>query len=80
MIRHFEPLREREFRILFTGRLVSLVGNGVAPIGLAFAVFELGGSGTELGLVLAASTVPQLVFLVAAGSGPTACRATSSSS
>ncbi len=62
-----EPLREREFRILFTGRLVSLVGNAVAPIALAFAVFELGGSGTDLGLVLAASTVPQLVFLLVGG-------------
>jgi MFS family permease len=62
-----EPLGEREFRLLFTGRLVSLVGNAVAPIALAFAVFELDGSGTELGLVLAASTVPQLVFLVVGG-------------
>jgi MFS family permease len=60
------PLAEREFRLLFTGQLVSLLGTAVAPIALAFAVLDLTGSKTDLGIVLAANWVPQL-FLVLFG-------------
>jgi hypothetical protein len=35
------PLREREFRLLFTGRTISLVGSAIAPVALAFAVLDL---------------------------------------
>jgi hypothetical protein len=38
------PLRHREFRLLFLGRLVSFAGSAMAPIALAFGVLELGGS------------------------------------
>jgi predicted MFS family arabinose efflux permease len=60
------PLAGREFRLLFTGQLVSLLGTAVAPIALAFAVLDLTGSKTDLGIVLAANWVPQL-FLVLFG-------------
>ncbi|HEY7706204.1 MAG TPA: MFS transporter [Gaiellaceae bacterium] len=63
----FAPLREREFRLLFAGRIVSLAGNAFAPIALAFAVLELDGSATDLGVVLAAGTIPQLVFFLVGG-------------
>ena len=46
------PLREREFRLLFAGRVVSFAGSAMAPIALAFGVIELGGSAGDLGLVL----------------------------
>ena len=62
-----EPLHERAFRVLFVGRVISMLGSAVAPIGLAFGVLQLGGSATELGLVLAASMAPQLVFLLVGG-------------
>jgi MFS family permease len=39
----------------------------MAPIALAFAVIDLTGSRTDLGLVLAARTVPQVVFLLIGG-------------
>ncbi|MBA2475760.1 MAG: MFS transporter, partial [Actinobacteria bacterium] len=59
---------ERDFRLLFLGRLVSLLGSAVAPIALSFAVLDdLGGSASDLGLVLAASTVPTIVFLLVGG-------------
>ncbi|MDU0288767.1 MFS transporter [Saccharothrix longispora] len=61
------PLREKPFRIYFAGRLVSTLGSTVAPIALAFAVLDLSGSATDLGLVLAAGVVPQLLFLLVGG-------------
>ncbi|MDQ3161333.1 MAG: MFS transporter, partial [Actinomycetota bacterium] len=61
------PLREREFRLLFAGRTVSLLGNAIAPVALAFAVLDLTGSKTDLGLILAAREIPLVVFLLAGG-------------
>jgi predicted MFS family arabinose efflux permease len=61
------PLRERDFRLLFLGRTVSLFGTAFAPIALAFAVLDIGGSATDLGLVVAASALPQVVFILAGG-------------
>jgi MFS family permease len=60
------PLRQREFRLLFTGQLISLAGTAMAPIALAFAVLDLG-SKSELGFVLAAGWAPQIVFILVGG-------------
>jgi MFS family permease len=62
-----EPLRAREFRLLFLGRIISFTGSAMAPVALAFAVLELTGSKTDLGLVLAARSIPQIVFLLVGG-------------
>ncbi|HYX89290.1 MAG TPA: MFS transporter [Gaiellaceae bacterium] len=61
------PLAEREFGLLFGGQLVSLLGTAVAPIALAFAVLDLTGSKTDLGLVLAANWAPQLALILFGG-------------
>jgi ribosomal protein L11 methyltransferase len=61
------PLSERPFFLLFTGRTISLLGSTVAPVALAFAVIDLTGSPSDLGLVLAASFLPQILFLVVGG-------------
>ncbi len=61
------PLREREFRLLFIGRGTAVLGNAIAPVALAFAVLEITGSKTDLGLVLAARSLPQVVFLLVGG-------------
>jgi hypothetical protein len=61
------PLREREFRLLFGARVTSFLGNAMAPVALAFAVLDLTGSKSDLGFVLAARQVPQLVFLLFGG-------------
>jgi MFS family permease len=61
------PLAERPFLILFVGRTVSMLGSAIAPVGLAFAVIELTGSPSDLGLVLAATFIPQVVFLLIGG-------------
>jgi MFS family permease len=60
-------LAEREFRLLFVGQLVSLLGTAVAPIALAFAVLDLTGSKSDLGFVLAAAWVPQLLLVLFGG-------------
>ena len=61
------PLAEREFRLLFLGRTVSLFGSAFAPVALAFAVLDLTGSASDLGLVVAAGVVPQIFFLLVGG-------------
>jgi predicted MFS family arabinose efflux permease len=61
------PFRLRDFRLLFAGELISLLGTAVAPIALAFAVLDLTGSATDLGYVLAAGWAPQVVFILVGG-------------
>jgi MFS family permease len=61
------PLGEREFRFLFLGRTTSFVGNAFANVALAFAVLDLTGSKADLGFVLAARTIPQVLFLLVGG-------------
>ena len=55
------------FRLLFAGRTVSSFGDRLVPVALAFAVLDLTGSVTDLGLVLAAQTVPLLAFVLLGG-------------
>jgi MFS family permease len=61
------PFGQREFRLLFVGRTTSFVGGAFANVALAFAVLELTGSKADLGYVLAARSVPQVIFLLAGG-------------
>jgi MFS family permease len=61
------PLGERNFRLYFLGRTTSLVGSSFANVALAFAVLDLTGSKADLGLVLAARSIPQILFLLVGG-------------
>jgi MFS family permease len=61
------PLGQREFRLLFLGRTTSLVGTAFANVALAFAVLDLTGSKADLGYVLAARSLPQVLFLLVGG-------------
>ena len=65
--RRLGALQERDFRLLFLGRTVSLFGSALAPVALAFAVLDLTGSASDLGLVLAAASLPQVLFLLVGG-------------
>lgn len=59
-----EVLRNSTFRRLFWSRAISNVGNGVAPIALAFGVLALpGASPTSLSIVLAAQAIPLVLML-----------------
>ncbi|MET8912397.1 MFS transporter [Micromonospora sp. NPDC004551] len=61
------PLRYRAFRYLAAGRLVNMLGNGVAPIALAFAVLDLTGSVRDLGLVVGARSLMTVLFVLFGG-------------
>jgi predicted MFS family arabinose efflux permease len=61
------PLAERQFRLLFSGQALSVIGDGIAPIAIAFAVLDLTGSPTDLGLVLTAGYLPLVAFLLIGG-------------
>lgn len=60
-------LRVREFRLLFLAQAVSLLGDRMVSIALAFAVLSLGGSPAEVGLVLAFRMVPLVGTLLVGG-------------
>src|SRR5712691_10641160 len=60
-------LREREFRLLFLGQTASLLGDGVVPGALSFAVLNLTGSVADLGFVLAARSAPLAAFMLVGG-------------
>src|SRR4051812_4912050 len=60
-------LHNRNFRLLFAARAVSYLGTYLAPIAVAFAVLDLGGSATEVGLSFAAWTVAQVAALALGG-------------
>jgi MFS family permease len=54
------------FRLLFWGQALSVIGDRITPVAIAFAVLGLG-SPTDLGLVLAAGGVPFALFALAGG-------------
>jgi len=53
-----ELLKLRDYRNVFIAQSVSVFGDGITPVALTFAVLDLTGSGTDLGLVLAAQSLP----------------------
>lgn len=53
--------------MLLAGSTVSPFGDRLVPVALAFAVLDLTGSVTDLGLVLAAQTIPLVVFVSLGG-------------
>lgn len=60
-------LSERPFRLLLLGQGVSAIGDGIVVVALAFAVLDLTGSVRDLGFVLAAQTVPLVLFVLVGG-------------
>ena len=69
MFSEFEKLwANRAFRLLITARFISNIGNGMAPIALAFGVLSLpGATATSLSYVTASQMVPIVVFLLVGG-------------
>jgi DHA3 family tetracycline resistance protein-like MFS transporter len=61
------PLREREFRLLWSGMCVSLLGDGAFLVALAWQVYALSDAATAMSLVGIAMTVPTIVFLLIGG-------------
>jgi len=59
--------RHGSFRWLVAGTTVNSLGNAISPIALAFAVLDLGGSATQLGLVVAVYAVADLIAVLGGG-------------
>ncbi|PRY35148.1 MFS transporter [Umezawaea tangerina] len=62
------PLRRPAFRWFFLGRSVSLLGGSMTSVALAFAVLQASGRAGDLAVVLAAATVPLVLFVLVGGS------------
>ena len=60
-------MADRNFRLLFAGRTVSYFGTYLAPIAVAFAILDLHGSATAVGLSFAAWTLAQVSMLAFGG-------------
>lgn len=61
------PLRSAPFRALASARVVSVLGGAIAPVALAFAVLDLTGSATDLGIVVGARSLANVAFLLLGG-------------
>jgi DHA3 family tetracycline resistance protein-like MFS transporter len=61
------PLRHRDFRLLWTGMCVSLMGDGVFLVAMAWQVYELSNAPAALSMVGIAMTVPTIVLLLLGG-------------
>jgi hypothetical protein len=57
----------REFRLLFFSHTISVLGDRMVGIALAFAVLDLGGGATEVGIVIACWILPLVATLLIGG-------------
>jgi len=61
------PLRYRDFRVLWAGMTISLVGDGVFLIAIAWESYALWNAPAALSIVGIGMTVPTIVFLLLGG-------------
>jgi MFS family permease len=61
------PLRHRDFRLLWSGMAVSLVGDGIFLIAVAWETYVLWNAPAALSIVGIGMTVPTVVFLLVGG-------------
>jgi MFS family permease len=62
-----EPLRHRDFRLLWIGQSVSMLGNGIYSVALPFQILQLGGTPLQLGTGFTFFSVAQLLTLLFGG-------------
>ena len=61
------PLRHRDFRLLFWGRLVSFMGSQITYVAVPYQVYQLTHSPLLVGLLGVAELVPVLVLSMLGG-------------
>jgi MFS family permease len=66
-LRLSRPLAQRDFRLLWIGETVSLLGDQCYFVALPFVVLDLTGSGLALGTVLMAAAIPRAGFMLFGG-------------
>jgi MFS family permease len=62
-----QPLRLRDFRLVFTGESISLIGDQFHFVALAWLALQLTGSGLALGTVLMVAAIPRAIFMLLGG-------------
>ncbi|TCO33154.1 putative MFS family arabinose efflux permease [Kribbella steppae] len=62
-----QPLRHREYRLLWTGLAVALLGSGLWLVALAWQVIELGGGPVQLSVVTTAYSIGLVVCVLFGG-------------
>ena len=67
LARRYPVLAIRDFQILVADRLLAPFAYGFSLVGVSFAVLKVTGSTADLSYVLAAQTVPMLVFSLLSG-------------
>lgn len=66
-IRLLQPLRHRDYALLTTGSVISLIGDGFFHVALAWQVYEISNVPTALSFVGVAATLPLVVFVLIGG-------------
>ncbi|HYZ80527.1 MAG TPA: MFS transporter [Solirubrobacteraceae bacterium] len=66
-VRLLAPLKHRDFRLLWTGMCVSLVGDGIFLVAMAWQVYALSNAPAALATVGIAMTVPTIACLLLGG-------------
>ncbi len=61
------PLRHRDFRLLWTGMTVSLLGDGIFLVAMVWQAYDLWNAPAALSILGVGMTVPTIVFLLPAG-------------
>lgn len=62
-----EPLRHRDFRLLWAGQSISNLGNGLYTVALPFQILRLGGTPLQLGTGFTIFSVAQLLTILFGG-------------
>lgn len=66
-LRILQPLRHRDFRLLWIGQSVSQIGNSLYYVALPFQILALGGSPLQLGFGFTVFATAQLVVILFGG-------------
>ena len=61
------PLKRRDFRILWTGMAVSLLGDGIFLVAVAWQAYAISDHPSALALIGVATSAPQVAFLLVGG-------------
>lgn len=61
------PLRERDFRLLWTGMAVSLLGDGIFLVAVAWQAYRIDDRPSSLAWVGLSTSLPQIALLLVAG-------------
>jgi MFS family permease len=65
--RSYQVLRHRDYRLLFSGQIVSVAGSQIQSAAIAWQLFELTGDPVKLGLLGLCRFVPLMIFGIAGG-------------